>query len=260
MRTAPAVLFSRPVSARLLALLIALNLLSLGGPLRAEDRRLIWDGSHPAWLAAVGRLEVPSLRHDGGERRHYIENCSATLIGRPGQRVAQTVVTAWHCLEGYRDLSRDIRFILPGEGTALGALVAYPLSSGGSMADDWAILRLARKVPVEHVAPLQAVTLAGAVQSSTSSLAMAGYSRDDGRGAGGDRLTYDPGCHIRAAIDKNLETDCQAFRGASGGAVVELTPSGEPRYRGVISAGDSETVSRYVPVERFRSELDQALR
>jgi hypothetical protein len=89
---------------------------------------------------------------------------------------------------------------------------------------------------------------------------MAGYSRDAGLGEHGERLTYDAGCRIIAQAREGNDSDCLAYKGASGGAVVQLSTTGEPLYAGVISRGDSEGLSIYVPISRFRLTLQQHLR
>ncbi|MEM9398113.1 MAG: serine protease, partial [Pseudomonadota bacterium] len=48
------------------------------------------------------------------------------------------VLSAWHCFEDYRDLSRDILFTTVNGQSAKARLV----SSGGSMRADWALLKL----------------------------------------------------------------------------------------------------------------------
>ena len=89
---------------------------------------------------------------------------------------------------------------------------------------------------------------------------MAGYSRDQGLGALGTRLSYDEGCHVTSQQRDASESDCIAHKGASGGAVVQLSASGEPQLTGVISRGDSENLSIYVPIDGFRGAIKRHLR
>jgi hypothetical protein len=90
-------------------------------------------------------------------------------------------------------------------------------------------------------------------------ITMAGYSRDDGKGEGGEQLTYHAGCRITSETRDGTDSDCRAYKGASGGAVVQLSSEGQALYSGVISRGDSERLSIYVPVAHFRSALHQYL-
>ncbi|GAB5452044.1 MAG: hypothetical protein Hals2KO_23720 [Halioglobus sp.] len=217
---------------------------------------MIWSGGDPAWLGAVGRLEVPSQRYEDRQTRYYIEECSATLVKMPERRTTSVIVSAWHCLEGYRDLSRDIVFTLTGSGSQVGPLRARRVASGGSMDADWAILRLEKPL---DLGILPALALQTAHDELASVVTMAGYSRDAGRGAGGELLTYDRHCAVRSSSAAAVETDCQAHKGASGGAVTQQSSSGEVLFAGVISEGNGEGISRYVPLSKFRSALELAL-
>ena len=242
----------RPRAAGLLLLALAVSAGNASG-----DPRQAYSELSPAWLGAVGRLSVPGSRISDGRRAHQLEACSATLVGRGASPWADTIVTAWHCLEFYNDLSRPITFtLLPGRRGEL-TREAYRLGDGGGMDADWAILRLYRPVAAEEVAALPIGT--GAADRARPVI-MAGYSRDDRLGHGGRRLTYDPACRITAQTPARGDTDCRAHKGASGGAVIQLSPEGEPQFTGVISAGDGASTSIFVPVTHFGATLRQHLR
>lgn len=236
-----------------LLLLLLSSLATAGDP---DPRQAYREGHSPDWLRAVGRLEVPGIRYEEGRRQHHTERCSATLVtARPG-RAADTIVTAWHCLEYYEDLSQRIRFELSGsDGDSL-RYEARRLAAGGSMAADWAILRLDRPVRQNQVPALTAST-GGAGEDQ--SLLMAGFSRDPGPGQRGARLSYDPKCRITARAPGYRDSDCRAYRGASGGAVIEVSENGKPRLSGVISQGDGSTLSRFIPLAVFAGELTRHL-
>jgi hypothetical protein len=221
------------------------------------DGRLAFHESAPGWLRAVGSLQVPGQRVSEGRRSHYREDCSATLVATASDRQADIIVTAWHCLALYGDLSKPITFTLLMETDRPLVREARRLADGGSMHADWAVLRLATPVPRDRVAPL---TLDPGRADPDRSVAMAGYSRDDGLGLGGERLTYDPDCKITHQQQRASESDCVAYRGASGGAVVQISAGGVPQLTGVISRGDSESVSIFVPVSDFRSAVRRFLR
>jgi hypothetical protein len=235
------------MSPRLGALLFALLLVH--GAALGDSRQRLTPGS-PTILRAVGHLEVPGLRRVDGRRSHYTETCSATLIADGDAAVAQAVLTAWHCLEYYEDLSRDIVFSLARPGAAL-RRTARHIGSGGGMHADWALLRLDAPVPVDRY-PAASLAPAAAAEGT---LIMAGFSRDAGLGSGGDRLTWDGDCRIRGRHGSDLMTDCVAYRGASGGGVFQ-----DGRLIGVVSRGDSRGRSIFVPVERFRSRVLAQLR
>lgn len=241
----------------LYGLLSFLMLSSLSGETLGEDSRRAVTGESSPRLRAIGKLQVPGQRLQGGYRTHYIEDCSATLVAPPGHREADVIVTAWHCLELYRDLSREIIFTTQ---TASGEVLerkAYPLADGGGMSADWAILRLRPAVPEAQLAAMQPHT---ALADARRPVTMAGYSRDEGLGAGGRVLTFDPDCAITGQNPDFGETDCTAFKGASGGAVIQFAGSGAPLLCGVISQGNGMGKSTYVPLVSFRKTLIRYLR
>jgi hypothetical protein len=247
-------LWRRPRAAGLLLLALCVG---AGAGNAIGDPRQAYSDLSPAWLGAVGQLSVPGSRIRDGRRAHQLEDCSATLVGRRATPWADTIVTAWHCLEFYNDLSRPITFtLLPGRRGEL-TREAYRLGDGGGMDADWAILRLYQPVAAKEVMALP-VGAGGADRARP--VIMAGYSRDEGLGHGGRRLTYDPACRIKAQTPARGDTDCRAHKGASGGAVIQLSPEGEPQFTGVISAGDGESTSIFVPVTHFRATLRQHLR
>ena len=166
------------------------------------------------------------------------------------------MVTAWHCLENYRDLSRPISFSARGNAGELLSRQAYRLADGGGMQGDWAILRLYRPIDRDK---LTALAVHPQQADPSQLITMAGYSRDDGLGQNGEQLTYDASCRITAQAQEGNDSDCLAYKGASGGAVIQMSASGQPLYAGVISRGNSAGVSIYVPVTRFRSVLRRHL-
>jgi hypothetical protein len=225
--------------------------------LAAADDRLPYSVSSPGWLLAVGSLRVPGVKLQGGYRRHYREDCSATLVASVPGRAADIVVTAWHCLELYTDLSRPILFTLRKGLDRQLVQEARLLAHGGGMHADWAILRLAHPVPADRVA---ALTLHPGHADPDRPIIMAGYSRDGGLGAYGEQLTYDPTCSILRQSPGAGDSDCAAYRGASGGAVIQLSPQGEPQLAGVISRGDSRGMSIFMPIDGFRGTLRRFLK
>ena len=240
-------------STTLIAHLVALaTLLTVSGA-RSEQRQAFADGS-PPWLQSVGKLDVPGIEFRDGKRRHQRENCSGTRVAPAGQRLADTVVTAWHCLEFYNDLSKSITFtLLPGSDQAI-RREAYRLADGGGMHADWALLRLHRPVDTRLVPAMELNPQRGDLQRPVT---MAGFSGDEGLGRAGAVLTYHQSCQIIRQERGASETDCSAYRGASGGAVIQLSQDGGPRLTGVISRGNSDGLSIYIPVSGFRGPLEQ---
>jgi hypothetical protein len=236
---------------------ILLALLSVdAGAEVAADGRLAYDEASPPWLRAVGVLTVPTVKYQDGRARNHREDCSATLVtGRRGQP-ADIIVTAWHCLEFYRDLSKPITFTL---GNTLQGGVSHRarrLADGGGMSADWAILRLQRAIPADSVSAIQ---VHPGVADPQRGITAAGYSRDTDRQQRGRQLTYDPTCRILQREELLVQSDCAAHKGASGGAVVQISAEGVAQLSGVISQGDGEAVLLYVPVDEFRQVLARYL-
>ncbi len=211
--------------------------LLLAGSCAHAGERAVFSTQADQRLLAVGKLTVPGYDRVDGERLYREENCTASLVA------PSTILTAWHCLEHYRDLSRDPVFTLPlvpGQG----AIVARRVADGGGMEADWALLRLAR--PVEDVEPLPVVAFPGA----GSELLLAGYARDEGLCGGGEKLTWQAGCTVADISRQRVSTNCVTYKGASGGAVLSVDG-----VVGVISAGDSTAQTWFYPSGGFITRL-----
>lgn len=239
-------------------LLLCLLALVNGAPIAQAEQRLAFSAQSPPWLQAVGKLEVSGSQVENGYRKHKREDCSGTLVARtPDSSKADIVVTAWHCLEYYNDLSRPIVFtLLPNSETPL-VREARRVASGGNMDADWALLKLTRTVSAKQV---RGLTVHPQQADSSRKVVMAGYSGDQGLGENGEVMTYHSGCRITTQSRRASESNCEAYKGASGGAVVQVTEGGAAQLAGVISRGDSDAVSIFVPIAGFRTSLNQALR
>jgi hypothetical protein len=238
-------------------LLVACTLAAWTLAAGATDSREAFSGESHAWLRAVGKLQVPGQRYRDGQQSHYTEDCSATLVARQGRKRADTIITAWHCLEWYGDLSKPITFTLVSISGETVRHEAYRLGDGGGMHADWAILRLRSAVADSDVVALQ---IHPQIADPYQPVTMAGFSGDDGLGKQGMALTFDPACAITTQDRDIGDTNCTAFKGASGGAVVQLSSAGEPRVCGVISQGNGEGRSTFVPVSGFRNALNLYLK
>ncbi len=221
----------------------------------AEERQ-VYSVDSPAWMRAVGKLTVPGSRYENGRYNHHHEDCSATLVSLATRNRADTIITAWHCIEYYGDLSKPILFTLPGNSGQDLTREVYRVFDGGSMHADWAILKMHQAISTNSVA---AVMPHSGRANPAKEVSMAGYSRDAGLGNGGEHLTYDEGCKITLQANNSSDTDCIAHKGASGGAVIQLSEQGAAHYIGVISRGDGDGVSIFVPTEYFRGPLRRAL-
>ncbi|MEM1403997.1 MAG: serine protease [Pseudomonadota bacterium] len=198
------------------------------------------DGVSTTAIAAVGQLLVPAIRYENGYARHYNERCSATAVSQ-GDRDAEFLLSAWHCLEDYRDLSKPLTFELSSGFRSPVRVVA----SGESMSNDWILLKLAKPAP-------DAVEIAENTSLEGTELVMAGYPRDHNAE---DQGPVTVSCRQRGIEVEDFGSDCVLQKGASGGAVF----NDEGQIVGVISRGDGESVSIFVPVSRFRDRLSPYL-
>ncbi len=194
------------------------------------EQRAVFDAGSPQLLQAVGKLTVPGHDRVDGRRRSREENCTASLVA------PSTILTAWHCLEYYSDLSRDPQFSLPAVMGEV-SVAATRLADGGGMDADWALMRLAR--PIRQVNPLP---VAAPPAASDARLLIAGYARDSGLGAGGQRLTWQSDCRVEDREASRVGMDCVTYKGASGGPVLV-----DGRVVGVISAGDGQRRTYFAP-------------
>ena len=221
--------------------------------------RETYHSQSPTWLQAVGKLQVPGIKYSQGYPSNHHENCSATLITRssngvPSSAVADTIVTAWHCLEFYSDLSKTITFTLLHGTQSSFSSAAVRVADGGSMQADWAVLRLLQPVPATEIAALALLPIKA---DPLKPISMAGYSRNNPQ----QRLSYDIDCGITSQPDKGSSaSNCNALKGSSGGAVIQLSSAGNAMLTGVISQGDSQNLSLFVPVDAFRRALNASLR
>lgn len=194
-------------------------------------------------LQGVGQLLIPTVHFESGYRRHFNERCTATLVAPGRDSNSRLLLTAWHCLEYYRDLSRPILF----EHADGRRVEARQRASGGSMRDDWALLELREALP-------GAIPLLPVEVSPGTAVIMAGFSRQQGKES--PPLTLDRHCRVTSREGEDLGTDCHARRGASGGPVFSaVVPR---RYLGIVSRGDSAALSIFVPVSRVIPHLGEA--
>jgi len=220
------------------SLLAVLWLGLLIGPCAADNR--LTASEHPApWQAAIVKINVPVTRWIDGRQKHMNEECSGTLV----QGRQPLILTAWHCFDGYRDLSKPPRFLWRGQWRQLRLL-----SHGGSMQADWALLEIP-ELKLEN-----AVILPVLLKENTSnaSLLLAGYSRDTGLGQGGNELTFEQDCLLLSTGDAWHSTQCTAFKGASGGPVLSVL-QGQHYVVGIISARDEAGITLFTPVNLIAS-------
>ncbi len=219
----------------------------------SSDPRLTSKAAPHPWQTAIVKIAVPGSRFEQGRRIHVVEDCTGTLVSIPAVRV----VSAWHCFADADNLAKPPKLLIDGHWHPLRLL-----ASGGSMEADWAILAptsaYAADVGDAYTPTSQQrwPTIRKSAQPVPpgSPLIMAGFSGDEGIGDSGESLSFDPDCRL---IDYDAHwgrTNCQAFKGASGGPVL-ITQNGEKQLIGVISASDDSGRRLFTPITRFRQAL-----
>ena len=166
-----------------------LCILLLSSTTESADSRQVFSSESSPWLRAVGKLQVPGQRYRDGHRSHYMEDCSATLVSNTTQHDANIIITAWHCIELYSDLSKPILFTALTRSGEPVKREALRLADGGGMHADWAILRLRRNISSQQII---ALNVHPHIADPDRTVTMAGYSRDSGIGDSGETLTFDP--------------------------------------------------------------------
>ena len=193
------------------------------------------------WLDSIGRLEVPVTRVEKGLRRHFTEHCTAVIVS-PGP--SPLIVTAWHCLDGYQSLIEPIQLTLHGDPPVAVQVIA----SGGSMEQDWAILKATQPIAGRYWIPISPMPLeAGAKISAVGFAPVLGDPADAANRDRTRQLLADESCLVVDANSTQASSTCVARQGASGGAILSRTASGSVRLAGIISAGDGHSISLFYP-------------
>ncbi len=175
---------------------------------------------------SVVEIEVDVIRREQNQPRHHLERCSGVLIRQQG---AIRVLSAWHCFDGYENLAKPPRVHFKGQ-----LATARLLRTGGSMANDWAILALT--APLEGVAPLPLAS------DADKAIRMRGQAVGFPRNTNADNtstLQHSASCEVIGRFKGWWSTQCQAIEGMSGGPFVTLSPEG-PVLSGIVSARDSD--------------------
>ena len=193
---------------------------------------------------SVVKFEVPIRRIEDGKRRNFIENCSAYAVQKTSEHYL--FLSSWHCIDGYQHTRKSP--IVKHAGRSAQPTVG---ESGGNMKQDWLLLTAPKLAfggsltltplasqPVKTGEILYGFGWGGHAQSSRSSPKV---------------LT----CQAMK-VGPRLTLDCGFSKGDSGGLIARRTTSGYEAV-GIISAGDSSTVTYAYPVSALPTSVSSQL-
>jgi len=192
-----------------------------------------------SWQSAVVSLRVPTRRLVNGERSHHEEICSGTVISHK----PTTVLTAWHCFDGYDDLSNPPMVLINGLWHQ-GRLRQH----GKSMQADWAILT----VKCNHDVSRVNIDTSSQYLQLGRKIIVAGFDKTD---AGERQLIIEHDCTIAALAEQWISSDCSAKRGASGGPIL-VRDGPTIAVIGVISALRNEWELLFAPIRGVSTRVD----
>ena len=224
-----------PLLSKFIVALTFICSLTINAPNGHADNRRLLTHSSPTYLFAVGKLQVPSQRQTGNDNQHFIENCSATLIDDHRAQLTW-LLSAWHCFENYHNLGRPILLHMQDSTGKAYQRQVHIVKHGQSMQQDWALLRT--DIPLPRT--LSALEMGN---YSDGKVSIAGYSGDSHLGQDGAVLTYEENCSpSENTLDpRQHSVSCTAYKGASGGAVIQAG-----RIVGIISQGDNQGTASFV--------------
>ena len=192
-----------------------------------------------SWQSAVVSLRVPTRRLVNGERSHHEELCSGTVISHK----PTTVLTAWHCFDGYDDLSNPPMVLINGLWHQ-GRLRQH----GKSMRADWAILTVKGNHDVSRVN----IDTSSQYLQLGRKIIVAGFDKTD---AGERQLIIEHDCTIAALAEQWISSDCSAKRGASGGPIL-VRDGPTIAVIGVISALRNKWELLFAPIRGVSTRVD----
>ena len=177
--------------------------------------------NHPLdWRASLVALRVATSRRVKGTLRHHWEDCSGAIIDVD----PVTVLTAWHCFDGYNDLSKPPMVKLNNHWHS-GRL----RQTGQGMHADWAIVTVAGA----HGSPSLLADTSGNYLRLGGQIIIAGFAQ--GEQALPRKLLVRKHCTIDRIGSQWSSSRCDSQQGLSGGPVL-VHDGSTMRIIGVISA------------------------
>lgn len=191
-------------------------------------------------VSSVVKFTVPIKRIEKGQRRAFIEHCSAFAVGKTTDHLL--FLSSWHCIDGLQG-----RLDSPEISYAGRTEVSEIRESGGSMSEDWLLIRASSNAFNE---PITLTQLSPAPVTLGETL----Y----GFGWGGHRKSQITAPKVLPCpvveVGPKLTLDCAFAKGDSGGLIARKK-GGAYEAVGIISAGDSTSITFAFPVANLPHQV-----
>ena len=210
-------------------------------PLRTSSLDAAQDRMAPT---SVVRFEVPIRRIEDGERRNFIENCSAYAVQKTLEHYL--FLSSWHCIDGYQR-ARQSPLVKHAGRSAQPTLG----ESGGNMKQDW-LLMTAPQLAFDDSLTLTPLASQPVKEGEILyGFGWGGYARSS-------RSTPKVLTCRTIDVGRRLTLDCGFSKGDSGGLIARRINSGYEAV-GIISAGDSSTVTYAYPISLLPARVSSQL-
>ena len=194
-----------------------------------DDPRIIVDNHSPKWTKAIGRLIIPTKLKFVSKTKYKTKykKCSASLIDDGTHTKIRTIITASHCISGYKEDAGYLKFIIKDSfGNMIQKFATIYKDSHYKhtklqTTSDYAILILDSFISNYQVKPLISTNIPFyrlKKQYKDSFATLVGFSGDIGKW--GEQLTMDPRCKVFKYSKYYGKSNCVAYKGASGGPIV----------------------------------------
>ena len=191
--------------------------------------------------ASVLPLTVNLQRIEGQSRRHFTERCSAFFLGFDDREAI--LLSAWHCIDG--QLSPLQQPTVAVRGNTVEVTI---IESGQTMDRDWLVMR----APGAAFTSLTPIRVSQHPVAANESLIAIGWGRESNWT---DTTASAIECPVISA-NVSLMLRCGLTKGDSGGVVARKREDGQLEAVGIISSGDSISLSYAFPTRWLPNVFD----
>lgn len=192
--------------------------------------------------ASVLPLEVSLQRFEGHSRRHFTERCSAFFVGNNDRDAI--LLSAWHCIDGELSLQQQPTVLVRGNSVEVTII-----KSGKTMDRDWLVMR----APRAAFASLIPIELSDRPVANDEALIAIGWGREN---HWTDIEASTLHCPVLSTNRSSLKLRCGLTKGDSGGVVARQLENGLLEAVGIISSGDSVSLSFAFPSWKLPNVFD----